>query len=197
MNRGQLAKLLSTLPVLFFVVFLMGGFVFASSILSLNQVQTHTPRYFSPEGSLFNEEIMLQGTTLPLLEGLLLSYFNSSLRPVFMTSVRGIAYNALGPSPEYSLLTRPCVLFVVDEVSGKRRGVRYLFLNDSSGIVREHYDVARSELYAPEPLPVWIRLRDNTGWNFIRLLSSFARVFVHREGQDFEVIAYTGACKRV
>lgn len=91
------------------------------------------------------------------------------------------------------------MLFVVDEVSGKRTGVRYLFRNDSSGIVREHYDVARRGPYSSpdaEPLPVWNRLRDDTN-NDIRPVSPFARVFVHREGQDFEVIAYTGACKHV
>lgn len=202
--RGQLAKLLGTIPILLAVVFLMGLFLVGAKMLSLQTTPLPASLYVVPEGSLLTETIVFGGTNMSVLEALYLSYFDKVNEQAFMNSVRGLAQEVLSPEIYYSItdftpsFSSSCVFFTIDQVTKGRDGVRYLFRRTAADRVAEHIGYAAVGPYASAdaiPLAPWQRFRDDMN-NDIRPAEPVVRVFLMREGQEFEVIAYAGKCDR-
>lgn len=204
MMRGQIAKLLGTIPILLAVVFLMGLFLVGAKMLALQTSPVPASAYVVPEGSLLTENVIFLGTNMSVLEALYLSYFEKSSEAAFMQSVRTLAQTSLSSTVYYDPLaftpsfSSSCVFFTIDEISAGRNGVRYLFRRTASGSVAEHIGYAAVGPYASTgaiPLAPWQRFRDDTN-NDIRPAEPVVRVFLSREGKMFEIIAYAGKCDR-
>lgn len=202
--RGQLAKLLGTIPILLAVVFLMGLFLVGAKLLAVHTSPPSASLYVVPEGSLLSEHIVFEGRNMSVLEVLFLSYFDKPSELAFMQSVRGLATASLPSTIYYDPLalttsfSTSCVFFTIDEVSKGRDGIRYLFRRTASDRVAESITYAALEPYSSAdavPLPPWQRFRDDSN-NNIRPAEPVVRVFLTREGQEFELIAYAGKCDR-
>jgi hypothetical protein len=192
MNRGQLAKLFSTIPVLLFLVLFMGLFVFLASGTGIFRETTRGPSYVPAGASLLSEQVVYAGNTYSVLDLVMRGYFDTSLDKSILTALTPLVqdYFTTQESPRWSWWNgfdrtwHPCVTFAIDEVTVRGGGMLYTFVQKGRFQSCVKYDESTS----------LSDMRDcDNNYNFVT--APFSRVFVDRANQRFELVAYQGMCR--
>jgi hypothetical protein len=194
MNRGQLAKLFSTIPVLLFLVLFMGLFVFLASGTGIFRETTRGPSYVPAGASLLSEQVVYAGNTYSVLDLVMRSYFDKRLEQGTLDVLTPFAqrYFVEQASGKWDWWTgyleshHPCMIVSIDETSAGRDGIRYVFIKGVSGNLQ-------SCITYDEDVSVGYRFRE-CDRNYMRPVQAYSRVFVDRANQRFELVAYQGAC---